>query len=62
MTNLDQQGPMYPKQYGFDIAFGLDKPMDPSYGYLQFQQIVFRYETINGTTVRNKYKTTIPIT
>lgn len=53
---------MYPKQYGFDIAFGLDKPMNASYGYLQFQQIIYRYETINGTTVRNKYKTTIPIT
>ena len=30
--DLDHEGPLYPKDYGFNLAFGLKRPIDPKYG------------------------------
>jgi hypothetical protein len=32
--------PMIPHEYGFEIAFGMSVPLDPSYGYYQANNIV----------------------
>ena len=56
VMDLDLQGPIYPKHFGFDIAFGFsDIPLDPSIGSFQFIQTTFSYQTYsNGSTYRVK--------
>lgn len=34
MRNLDHENAVNPRKYGFDIAFGLDKQLDPTFGYV----------------------------
>ena len=31
---------MIPHEYGFEIAFGMSVPLDPSYGYYQANNVV----------------------
>ena len=44
VMDLDQQGPVYPKHFGFDIAFVFyDFALDPSIGTFQFIQTSYSY-------------------
>ena len=39
MRDLDFEGPFHPQDYGFDFAFGVGAPMDPSYGSYQVNEV-----------------------
>jgi len=32
---------MTPHEYGFEIAFGMHVPLDPSYGYYQANNVLY---------------------
>jgi hypothetical protein len=48
--------------FGFDFAFGLSSPINPSLGYLQLTFINYYYNsTINADGSHNRIKDKIPI-
>lgn len=57
MRNLDQEGPLAPNDFGFDIAFGLGTPLDRSLGFYTTNLVTFNYEyNPDGSRTRKKYK------
>ncbi len=47
---------------GFDMAFGLRDPIDPSYGYISAKIVDFYYEnSTDGSTVRIKDRMELPL-
>jgi len=61
LADLNTKGSLTPSDYGFDIAFGLNKTLDPSIGYFSFMQVTFNYQTVNGQTKRVKKRTSLPL-
>ena len=43
VRDLETAGSFHPQDYGFDIAFGIGQPLDPSFGYYKVQEIVYYY-------------------
>lgn len=57
MRDLDTEDPLYPNQYGFEMAFGQGVPMDRSIGYYSASMVSFNYvKHDNGTQSRVKSK------
>jgi hypothetical protein len=53
--DLDTAGTFVPGDYGFDMAFGIGVPLDPTIGYYTVTQTGWIYETFpNGTLARVK--------
>lgn len=62
LRDLDSEPPFRLFDQGFDIAFGLNNPIDPTYGYVSAKLIDFYYTNdTNGNTKRIKARTEIPI-
>ena len=64
MTDLNELGPFKPQELGFDIAFGIDKPLDPSYGFMRVRLVDFYYTNQtnpDGSNVRIKGRTNLDI-
>lgn len=61
LADLDLAEPISPPSFGFDIAFGIDKQLDPSIGYLSLTQVSYDYVDKNGTVVRIKNKKNLPL-
>ena len=38
--NLNTQGPFQPQTMGFDFAFGIGEPLDPSIGYYTATEVI----------------------
>ena len=43
MRDLDGADPLLPADYGYNLAFGLPKPIDPSYGRYLVNTVTFSY-------------------
>lgn len=43
LADLNVAEAMRPTDYGYDIAFGLNKTLDPSIGYFSFMHVNFNY-------------------
>ncbi len=43
MRDLDAEDPLLPADYGYNLAFGLPKPMDPSFGRYLVNTVTFEY-------------------
>ena len=57
MRNLDEEDPFIPKEFGFDMAIGLDKELDPTIGYMTVNKVSFDYViSNNGARSRNRTK------
>lgn len=59
VRDLGKQGLVKFQEYGFDFAFKLWAPLDPSIGYFEYNHIDFYYEIENG--VRNRKKKFTPL-
>lgn len=62
--NLDETGVFYPQDMGFDLAFGVGKPIDPTYGNIAAKLINFYYTNgtnSDGSQVRIKERITLDI-
>lgn len=55
IRNLETTEAINPFDFGFDFAFGLSQPLDPSYGSYIAQQAIYYYnKTEDGTFVKVK--------
>ncbi len=54
--DLDHEGPLYPKDFGFNIAFGLKRPIDPQYGKFIVSKVTQQYVYDKGQKSRIKTK------
>ena len=61
LADLNTVGSLTPTDFGFDIAVGLNKTLDPSIGYFSFMQVTYDYQTVNGQIKRIKTKTALPL-
>ncbi|CDW84258.1 UNKNOWN [Stylonychia lemnae] len=64
LRDLDTVGPFSPQNQGFDFAFGIGKPLDPTYGNIGVRLINFYYtnETdANGNKIRIKDRINLDI-
>jgi hypothetical protein len=61
MRDLDVEDPLLPADYGYNLAFGLPKPMDPSFGLYVVNTVSFDYYTNETTGVRRRFKTRTPV-
>ena len=43
MRDLDVENPLLPADYGYNLAFGLPNPMDPSFGLYVVNTVSFDY-------------------
>lgn len=43
MRDLDSEEPLVPHEFGFNVAFGLDKPLDQTYGSYVANTVTFNY-------------------
>eukprot|EP00347_Sterkiella_histriomuscorum_P002468 403368032 len=63
IQNFEQAGIFRPQDYSFDIAFVLNKNLDPSYGIIQVNWVnFFLSDTIQPDGSRKKEKKVIPLT
>lgn len=48
MRDLNEAGPFQPQHMGFDFAFGLGFPLDPSYGNFSATEVISYYNKTVG--------------
>lgn len=64
IRNVSEVGEFYPAEYGFDFAFGLRDPLDPSIGYYTLRQIYLDVDekaSSQGKSVRNRTIIDLPM-
>ncbi len=61
MRDLDEEPPLIPADYGYNIAFGLPKPLDPTYGRYVVNTVIFSYVTDAATGVKKRIKSKKPM-
>ena len=60
LYDLSQMEPYYPSNYGYDIAFGVSGPIDPTIGTISVNFVNFYYSEqtkADGSKIRLKEKT-----
>lgn len=64
MRDLDHAGPLMPGLLGFDFAFGIGQPLDPSYGSYIAEEVTAYYDKPNekGVFVKKKAKRNLAFT
>ena len=63
MRDLDQEPALVPADYGYNLAFGLQKALDPTYGRYVVNTVIFNYVTdAAGTKKRIKSRKPMNIT
>ena len=60
LADLNKADALVPQKYGYDIAFGLNKTLDPSIGYFTFNQVNFNYVAQPDGSV-SRIKSRIPL-
>lgn len=61
MRNLDLEPPLIPADFGYDLAFGLPKVIDPTIGKYIVNRVAFDYVTDNSTGIRKRIKSRTPV-
>lgn len=59
--DLDHEEALVPRDYGFNIAFGLKRPIDPNYGQFLVYKVTQQYSYVNGVKSKTKSKQKLEI-
>ncbi len=63
LRDLDQEAPLRPFDMGFDVAFGIGAPIDPSLAYMSARLVDFYYanNSVTNATERIRVRTSLKL-